>query len=1151
MTIAVVPRPGSLPAPSARLVVVEASAGTGKTHFLEHRVVDLVLAGAELRQILLVTFTDKAVAELRLRIRDLLDRLARTTESQVPVDSRTDATLWHIDDAARARLRAAVMAFDHAPIFTIHGYCHRVLVEDAFAASRLFEQTQVADEVAFDDAFIELVRSRFALVAPDVDLLRAYLTRGNTIDHLRELLLMCARKNAPPRAEFAPLAACEIGDELRAAFGTSDKRADLVKSLALTGNDKRYVPTWIEQIGRAVEQWDGSAAGALALCDAIRRNGRSEPGPNLLSRLAKREGGSVKNVLLRALDQPSLDAAVVAAMLPAVLARVGAVKAERGMFDYDDMLRFVRDALHAPGGDRLARRLRDRTPWVMIDEFQDTDRVQWDIFRAIWLDAEAKGLTIVGDPKQAIYGFRGADVATYCDARDELVRQGATVVQLDVNYRATAQMVHGVNQILVGDGISPLLDHSIRYDHPVKPSTDVTCSSTRPPIAVFAMRGEGKREANRKALAAAIGAEIEALRRAPMPWSSRGDTPPFSLSHVMVLTRTNKDSGEIASALRARGLSCTVVESDRLFETREAAELACVLAAVASPRDRSARMRALRSRFFDVAWGDVMQVVDAPDHHPLIARLLDWAALANRRAYEPLLRSIVEDSRFAERAIIVGDGERAIINTWHLIEILLSEVARSRCDLHELVTKLRRWIADGSDRPDDRDVQRAESDANAVRILTIHKAKGLEAPYVFVFGAASQPKFANVHTVHDASGPSLVVGPQAERIARLVQAETSAENQRLAYVALTRAKVRLYLPCYTDGVVDAKSMYHAIERCLVPLVSRRCEYLEIVDVDVGHVTAPEVPRDALAGFEAPIAPQAFELQEISGPKAGLATMSYTRLRRSMPLRAQTEPGVSLREASELALLEDEFDSAAQPSSLPSDELPAGADSGLLLHDLFERVDLDELRRATDATTWAQQPRTAALIANCARARGIATAFHRHAAHIVFATLAQPLATSDRDALPPLMHARLLSREVEFAYPIDLAPHAPSGAAHTGANATARDAPGNSLPRDMRNSGLVKGYIDALVAWEDDLWIVDYKSDVLTGDPLGAATAHVQEHYTVQQRLYALAVDRMRGTRKLAGMLFPFVRYGVAVAVRFDAKQLAAWATWLAELARAA
>src|SRR5205823_4439003 len=195
-----------------------------------------------------------------------------------------------------------------------------------------------------------------------------------------------------------------------------------------------------------------------------------------------------------------------------------------------------------------------------------------------------------------------------------------------------------------------------------------------------------------------------------------------------------------------------------------------VLAAVAAPRDRSARLRALRTRFFDVPWAELMHVVDAPDHHPAIARLYDWAALAARRAYEPLFRRLVEDSRFAERALVLGSGERALVNTWHLIELLLEEVARSRCDLHELVTQLRWWIADGADHVDDRDVQRIETDADAIRVLTIHKAKGLEAAYVFLFGCAASPPYAKVHALRDGGGRALVVGHKDDAIAERVHA---------------------------------------------------------------------------------------------------------------------------------------------------------------------------------------------------------------------------------------------------------------------------------------------------------------------------------------------------------------------------------------------
>ncbi|HET9624969.1 MAG TPA: UvrD-helicase domain-containing protein, partial [Kofleriaceae bacterium] len=845
-------RPASLPAADAALVVVEASAGTGKTFFLEHRVVDLILGGAQLGQILLVTFTDKAVAELRLRIRDLLDRLARAAASTATADEPA----WTIDDDARRRLRAAVTAFDHAPISTIHGFCHRLLIEDAFSARRLFDQTQIADEVAFDAAFSALLRERFAYRAPDRDLLAAFLATRTasgsprTVEALRDLLLRCVRADAPLRRPVDPAAAHAAIEALREVWQSDAKRA------AIAGIHKGWAPARVQQITDVLADLPAGATSPfeLAAIDQLR-----EPCEKLAGYANKLPADVIAAVRAIATTM-SLEEAIAAHMLPPLLARISEDKAEHGQFDYDDMLELVWSALTGPRRHELAERLRERTPWAMIDEFQDTDPVQWNIFRTVWMHGDARGLTIVGDPKQAIYGFRGADVDTYMAARDEMLRAGAARVVLDVNRRSTEPLVTALNQILLGPhDLSPMLSGRITYDDPVRASGDVVCDDGRPPVKVFQLQSAGGKQsvdANRSALAGAIGEAIEELRAAPPAWSRRGVAQPFALDQVMVLTRSNRESAEIAAALRARGLACALVEPDRLFATREASELACVLAAIAAPRDRSARLRALRTRFFDVAWHELMQVVDAPDHHPLIARLFDWAQLAQRRAYEPLFRRLVEDSRFAERALVLGGGERALTNTWHLIELLLAAVARSRSDLHELVGQLRRWMADDTSHPDERDVQRAETDADAIRVLTIHKAKGLEAPYVFVFGGTSGAPKSAVHTVRDATGRALVVGKIDHETKHLLDTEADAEHQRLAYVGLTRAQVRLYLPSYTDLKADA--MYQPIQRCLTPWLGRTPPgaraLFELIPIAVGAPAAPPPPADALASFRAPPAP---------------------------------------------------------------------------------------------------------------------------------------------------------------------------------------------------------------------------------------------------------------------------------------------------------
>jgi len=1092
-------RPAALPPATDRFVVVEASAGTGKTFFLEHRVVDLILgAGAQLGQILLVTFTDKAVAELRLRIRDLLDRLSRPD---------CEVVGWTIDDDARRALRAAVTAFDHAPIYTIHGFCHRVLIEDAFAARRLFDQTQVADEVAFDAAFAALLRERFA--RDDRELLAAFLESGRSVDDLRDLLLRCARANAQTRWRFDPEAVRATAAALYATLGTPAQRAPLAVV------DRKNAPAWIDTVGSALGRAapDAPPAKLLGVIDALRADAKK-----LANRLARLPAFASATAALQAVERTmSVDEAVAVELLPAVLDRIGADKAERGLFDYDDMLALVHDALRGPRGHELAARLRARTPWVMIDESQDTDRVQWQIFRTVWMDDAARGLTIVGDPKQAIYGFRGADVATYQAAREELLRAGGTRVPLDVNYRSTAPLVEAVNQILIGTPVGHLLDKSITYDEPVRASGEIECDDRRPPVRAFAIAANGRREIEREraALAKAIGDAIEELRADPPRWRVRGVDRPFRLGDVMVLTRTNREMGDVAAALRARGLPCALVESDRLFETREAAELATVLAAIAAPRDRSARLRALRTRFFDVPWADVTRVVDAPDHHPLIARLFAWSALAARRAYEALFRELVEDSRYAERALVLGAGERALINTWHLIELLLAEVARARCDLNELVVQLRRWMTDVTS-TDDRDVQRAETDADAVRVLTIHKAKGLEAPYVFVYGGTGKGKPGNVATLRDGAGRALVVGTPDEATQRRLDDEADAENQRLAYVALTRAQVRLYLPVYSD--LPDGAMYGPIQRCLVPWLKpsngRDGSRFERVEIAVGARAASAPPVGALAGFEAPPAPAVEPLAELAPLRRGLTMLSYTRLAHDLDVAPLLgELGDAIDPA--------EFDVDDSAGNVGPDDLPPGADSGLLLHDVLEVADLAIARRAPDAEAWRANPEVAAQLADAARERGIAGGLLGHAARLAHGALTRPLALVGGDALPPLVDAVALAREVEFAYP---------------------------LPGPGRR-GLVRGYIDALVAWDDALWVLDYKSDLLAGDNLaGAAERRVREHYGVQMRLYAIAADRLRGSRRLAGLLFAFLRHDVVVPIRTTDDTIARWTAWLGSIA---
>jgi hypothetical protein len=294
------------------------------------------------------------------------------------------------------------------------------------------------------------------------------------------------------------------------------------------------------------------------------------------------------------------------------------------------------------------------------------------------------------------------------------------------------------------------------------------------------------------------------------------------------------------------------------------------------------------------------------------------------------------------------------------------------------------------------------------------------------------------------------------------------------------------------------------------------------------VGAPATPG-VLAELDLPPPPARHVLAPLAPERAELAMWSYTRLARDAA--ALDEPADESRVPVAAGL---DTSGSAGTGPLTSggprsaaegrrgdlvDELPPGARSGIFVHDLLERADLALLRHAATVEAWLGRPEVSGWLLERARACGVDTRFVGHAAALVYRALVAPLVLVDGSTLPPLSDARALAREVEFAYPI----------------------PGD------RPRGFIRGFIDALVAWDDELWIVDYKTDVLAGDASAVARERAADPdgYGLQARIYAIAAQRLRGERRLAGVLFAFVRHGVVARVATPDDAIAAWTQALA------
>jgi exodeoxyribonuclease V beta subunit len=1007
-------RPPSLGAPAAARVVVEASAGTGKTWFVTRRVVDLLLAtDATIDQIVVVTYTEKATAELRLRLRELLVRMVHGEPEPLPAGAGAD-DVWLLDEARRARLAAAIEGFDGAPISTIHGFCQRVLTDESFAARRAFEQVQVPDDAALRGAFVAALRERFAVDPDERERLRRYLAGGGTVEALFEAVLAIYRSGA----ELAP-----GGDALLAAVRD----------------------------------------------EVFRRADRD-----------KRRGGQL---------------------------------------DFQDMLRLTAEAVGGDGGDALARKLATRFPWALIDEFQDTDPLQWQIIDRVWGQPPARGLTVVGDPKQAIYSFRGGDVHTYLAATGALRARGATEVQLAVCQRATTAMVAAVNHV-IQQPVS-IFGGGIRYQHPVTATGAVELrwddGAAVAPLALLPITAPSADEVRRK-LFDAVADEIARLMLGPtrrlhgtLPGRpSRALVP----GDLLVLTRTNAESAAVASAIRARGVPCALAQAEYLFSTVEARDVLDLLVAIARPRDRSARLRAWMTDFFDVDHDHLARAQELGDDHPLCARLHDWRGMAVRLDYPRLFGSIVSESQFAERALATGRGERAVTNVAHVLEHLHAEVERSRCELPELVSRLRGWIRDAEvGRPDDSDVQRQETDRDAVQVMTMHRAKGLEAWVVFLASYSNRPTNRPAKLYHDEDDRRRILvrvdkeskGKDAalDAIKERARLDQEHEDQRLAYVALTRARGRLYLPVFADtrksrprgrdgggnaGVTRA--LFDNLTALAAAVATGRAPFAcdgwaeATRRADVLDVSTLELP-----------APPAVAAAAAAPARPGFLVTSYSRM------KAQAQPALALEVVREEVTGEDR---SRQPPG--PDELPGGAATGHLLHEVLELVDVARAVDAPSATAWLARPEVAARFEHGERRHGLSARHRARAAELVHRALVTPIRAGELE-LPPLGRARL-AREVEFVFPLPGAP----------------------------GRGFVKGFIDALARWDgDQRWfVVDYKSDVI--DVGGEeAERHVTLHYDDQVRLYALAAAAMMRlaspedhARRFGGLLYYFLRSGRVV-----------------------
>ncbi len=1133
----------TFPLHGARLI--EASAGTGKTFTIAGLYLRLLLGHGDehtrhdkaltVDQILVVTFTEAATAELRDRIRrrihDARLAFARGHSDDVVIMPLLEQISDHA--AAAQVLLQAERQMDEAAIFTIHGFCQRMLTQNAFESGSRFSNEFVSDEnelkaqvVAdywrrqFYGLNLELaaqVRHIWASPQALLNDIGGYLT------------------GAPLRLTVAPMAG-QLGDlhQINLAKIVQLKTLWLAHQqdfqALIAGSDvnkrsysSKSLPNWLEQ----VTQWAQAETLDYSICDKLTKFSQTELDGKSAS------GSAPSHQVFAAIDEflaqdISIKTPLIAHAIEHCRHQLAQAKQSKQWLSFDDLLTQLSAAVDADSEQLLVSRIRQLYPVAMIDEFQDTDPLQYSIFSRIYLDQPQCGLLMIGDPKQAIYAFRGADIFTYIKARNQV----SAHYTLDTNWRSSSDMVAAVNQVFSQADSPFIYDQDIPF-YPVNANPNAGDKSwwlngeKQPALVCWLQQNEAANSAvntgdYQQQMAQATAAQIHTILSAAQQQQAQlmnGEkSTTITAGNIAVLVRTGREGRLIKQALSQQGIASVYLSNrDSVFSSPLAQDVQRLLQAALTPEDERALRACLASGLLALDAAQLDQLnTNERRWEQIVSEFKQYHHTWLKLGVLPMLRSVMAKRHIAERLLTEVEGERQLTDLMHLAELL--QQAGQEIDSHH---GLLRWLAEAIESASlgqggsEEHIQRLESERNLVQIVTIHKSKGLEydlvfLPFVISARTAKEAKYYDEHsqsTCLDLSGSSAALA-QADK-------ERLAEDLRLIYVALTRAVYGCYLGLApvksgrgkqppTDvhlsaiGYLIQNGQPQAAEQ-LLPALQQMMSGVEAMALQV----IPDMPSEPL--FELATPAQQLHANQLSQVIDRHWRMtSYSNL-----VKQGNHAGESgLDAAMELAGFD--IDSAdEQVQSSESEQVdsiftfPRGARPGTFLHTLFERVEF---------TQPASSEANRKVIAELLQAEQYGEQWQPVLEQLVDTVLSTPLDGQSLRLNSKTPQQRLV--EMEFLLPIvTLSSPSLNDLIHYHDPLSAQAGNLQFLPVQ----GMLKGFIDLVFEHQGKYYVLDWKSNHLGDDPScyqgeQLRQAMAEHRYDLQYQLYALALHRFLASR---------------------------------------
>ncbi len=802
--------------------VVEASAGTGKTYSIAMLVLRFVVEkNVPVEELLVVTYTRAATEELRGRIRLRLLEARNILAASGPADADPVLLRWlekcSDKTGALKRLELALLDMDRAPVFTIHGFCQRMLQEQALESGQLFEMELCADVSQVRQELVEdFWRSKFYDLSP----LHCSLLFDSFADPdalYKSVQGVGAEDIVEPAVRISSGDALQEVDKDIAALAQWWKRSSpaLEQCFLFAIDGKMFKKNVMEKFAPWWQQckdfFEGTSErlpsdllwfGKDALLQEL--NGSKLRGD------AKKEAflqdwplaGTVVEAFAAGCEQAILSVRIELAL--ALQENLRKRLQKKGLFSFDDLILQLANALSGEQKEALQQVLAQRFQVALIDEFQDTDAAQYRIFSTLFAGGKHY-LFLIGDPKQAIYKFRGADIYAYFAARES----ADYLLSLAKNYRSNPLLVQGVNDLFLqrADSFaSPQLSYN-RVEAAKAPDTLQLQYHGKAEAATIYCSMESPHENGVKAwssgkcmerLQAYVASEIEGLLLRTTIVTDIEESRPLRAGDIAILVRTHKQAEGFQRVLAHARIPSVMSSQKTVFETEECRDLLVVVEAVVNPYDPVLLRRALSCKWFGLQGQQFYALVqDGVQMDAWMERFYVYHRLWMEKGFLAMMNTLLAEESVFETLCALPLAQRQIANIQHLIEIIQEEESVSNLSMLHSLQYISRQLetAEGSEHAQ----LRLESDEEAVKIVTMHGVKGLEFPVVFApclwYRSARLQHEKQCVSFHDEQGRQVADLGSSDFEDRRERAlrEELAEELRLLYVAVTRASCRSYL----------------------------------------------------------------------------------------------------------------------------------------------------------------------------------------------------------------------------------------------------------------------------------------------------------------------------------------------------------------------